>query len=200
MIAARQIFLGRGGAKLPYDAEVAWLESTGTQWIDTGWLFQKDIRIVLQIRYLDTTYGWGRNAGAYEVLWSNKGAFYFGYGRSIVPRSNGVDYVLDLDFTAGAMVAKVNGDIVRSTTGTQPTLTRIGLFSVFSFDGTTPSSITKCRHGGITIYKDDVAVLDFVPVRFTNELGQSEGAMYDRVSEQLFRNQGTGAFVLGPDK
>lgn len=34
MIAARNAFL-MGGAKLPYDAEVEYLESTGTQWIDT---------------------------------------------------------------------------------------------------------------------------------------------------------------------
>lgn len=40
----------------------------------------------------------------------------------------------------------------------------------------------------------------FVPVRFTNELGVSEGAMYDKVSGQLFRNQGSGSFILGPDK
>lgn len=36
-------------------------------------------------------------------------------------------------------------------------------------------------------------------VRFTNENGVSEGAMYDRVTRKLFGNAGTGAFVLGPD-
>ena len=41
---------------------------------------------------------------------------------------------------------------------------------------------------------------DFIPVRFTNELGETEGAMFDRVSGQLFRNDGTGAFIIGPDK
>lgn len=39
-----------------------------------------------------------------------------------------------------------------------------------------------------------------IAVRFTNEQGVSEGAMYDRVSGQLFRNAGTGAFTIGPDK
>ena len=39
-----------------------------------------------------------------------------------------------------------------------------------------------------------------LPVRFTNESGVLEGAMYDRVSGQLFRNAGTGAFIIGPDK
>ena len=36
MIAARQIAFGRGGKRKPYDAEVEYLQSTGTQYIDTG--------------------------------------------------------------------------------------------------------------------------------------------------------------------
>lgn len=39
-----------------------------------------------------------------------------------------------------------------------------------------------------------------VAVRFLNENNEWEGAMYDTVSGQLFRNQGTGAFGIGPDK
>ena len=43
-------------------------------------------------------------------------------------------------------------------------------------------------------------LIDLIPVRFTNENGESEGAMYDKVSEQLFKNKCTGKFILGPDK
>lgn len=46
---------------------------------------------------------------------------------------------------------------------------------------------------------DGVIVCDLQPVRFTNENGVSEGAMYDKVSGTLFRNAGTGEFVIGPD-
>lgn len=35
MVALRNALVGNS-KKLPYDAEVEWLESTGTQWIDTG--------------------------------------------------------------------------------------------------------------------------------------------------------------------
>ena len=52
----------------------------------------------------------------------------------------------------------------------------------------------------IKIYIGDNPVRDFIPVRFTNERGETEGAMYDRVSGQLYRNSGTGAFIIGPDK
>lgn len=50
------------------------------------------------------------------------------------------------------------------------------------------------------IFINAILVRDMIPVRFTNEHGQSEGAMYDRVSGQLFRNVGTGTFTIGPDK
>ena len=49
------------------------------------------------------------------------------------------------------------------------------------------------------MWDNGVLIRDFIPVRFTNSNGQSEGAMYDKVSRQLFRNAGTGQFVIGPD-
>ena len=42
-------------------------------------------------------------------------------------------------------------------------------------------------------------VRDYQPVRFVNEYGMIEGGLYDRMTEELFRNQGTGAFIIGPD-
>ena len=51
------------------------------------------------------------------------------------------------------------------------------------------------------VFSADNAILgSFIPVRFTNERGETEGAMYDKVSGQLYRNAGTGSFVIGPDK
>lgn len=60
---------------------------------------------------------------------------------------------------------------------------------------------------------DGVLVCDLQPVRFTNENGVTEGAMFDRANptvgmnpdgsardDGLYRNRGTGAFVIGPDK
>ncbi len=55
------------------------------------------------------------------------------------------------------------------------------------------------RMHNFTLIADDITVRDFVIVRFTNELGVSEGAMFDKVTKKLFRNSGTGSFVIGPD-
>ena len=49
LIAARNGFAV--GKSLPYDAEVEYLESTGTQWIDTGVKIEKNDR-------MDCTFSW----------------------------------------------------------------------------------------------------------------------------------------------
>lgn len=49
-------------------------------------------------------------------------------------------------------------------------------------------------------WKGGVRILDLIAVRFLNEKGEWEGAMYDWVSGELFRNSGTGSFLIGPDK
>ena len=53
----------------------------------------------------------------------------------------------------------------------------------------------KVRIYNFSIYLHDQLVLDLVPVK-----DNGIGYMYDKVSGQLFGNQGTGDFILGPDK
>ena len=55
------------------------------------------------------------------------------------------------------------------------------------------------RIGPCTISVNGIVVLEFVPVCFINEGNQSEGAMYEKISGLLYRNAGTGAFVIGPE-
>jgi hypothetical protein len=69
MIAASQIYLGRGGgAKLPYDAEVEYLESTGTQYIDTGHVPTASTRMVVDAAITS------------DAILPNMFGTYFGYG------------------------------------------------------------------------------------------------------------------------
>ena len=62
------------------------------------------------------------------------------------------------------------------------------------------NSLAKTRLTKVVFSVDNAIIGSFIPVRFTNEDGVSEGAMYDKVSGQLYRNAGTGAFIIGPDK
>ena len=61
-------------------------------------------------------------------------------------------------------------------------------------------SLAKTRLTKVVFSVDNAILGSFIPVRFTNEDGVSEGAMYDKVSGKLYRNAGTGAFIIGPNK
>ena len=50
-----------------------------------------------------------------------------------------------------------------------------------------------------SVFQDGECVWCGIPVRFLNEDGIWEGAMYDLISEELFYNQGSGSFIIGPD-
>ena len=179
---------------------VRYLESTGTQYIHTGLLFQKNIRLIVSVEYTGTTtFGWGRNYSSYEILWQGS-RFYFGGGYSIIEsREYNRQYEYDLDFTDKNMVAKINGEIVRETTGTQPTDGYILLFALYRPGLADPIIEFPGRHYYFFLFVGDELIMNLVPCRFINEVDENEGAMYDRISGNLFRNQGTGSFIIGPD-
>jgi hypothetical protein len=62
--------------------------------------------------------------------------------------------------------------------------------SKYVVDDTISSKLYFCK-----INVDSNLVRDLIPVRIGNV-----GYMYDKVSGKLFENQGTGNFILGPDK
>lgn len=53
----------------------------------------------------------------------------------------------------------------------------------------------KARIGATRIFRSTDNLRDLIPVRVG-----TVGYMYDRVSRRLFGNNGTGAFIVGPDK
>ena len=177
----------------PYDARVQYLQGSGTQYVNTGENFQKDIRLKFNITYLTTlnNYGWGLNRSGYEIVWDRTTMFYFGNGYSSRTRALNTEYNYDLDFTAGAMRAYINNTLYRSTSGTQPTNGYVLLMGVW--DKGTLRGI-PCRQGVFEFYKSGVLIHKYIPVR----IGRT-GYFYDEVTGRLHGNSGTGAFVVGPD-
>ena len=206
MTSARQIYLGsRRGPALPYDSEVEYLESTGTQYIDTGVNAKQSlkVRVVFETNSTTTSYFvYGVRAGNSTITCASGFGTTLGYVRwgtsayrEAVP-SGLVDIVQDSN---GAIV---NGNSY-SYSATQTVVEQSGYTMAMFAGRSSTTTVTANMVGRIyscQIWQNGVLVRDFIPVRFTNGLGQSEGAMYDRVSGQLFRNSGTGAFNYGNDK
>ena len=214
IIGARQIFTGK---RLPYDAEVEYLESTGSDTyilVPIDWRELTRVEVTWQRVDRNTMYILGAravNINVYqEALYQgrnndNLSNIQFYISRSIVglPWISGENVqmrvetaVIDLQTNTLSADGNVK-DFPAYQHYNNPIM---ALFGIVTSAGT---EMYYSSPGRIMSFKAESAngmVRGLQPVRFTNELGVSEGAMYDKVSKQLFRNQGTGDFVIGPDK
>lgn len=194
-----------GGAGLPYDAEIEYLESTGTQYIETGIIPDADTGMKMvadsPINTADVYIAGLRNTNEntrWCIGWSRNSQWYGGYVTT--SGASGVhDEPVEVTLNFGnTKTFTVGGDYSYNlpTLGFEPAY-NIRLFGSAGVVASYTSASVKIRSAQIS--QDTSIVRDYIPVRFTNELGQPEGAMYDRVSGALHRNQGTGEFVRGDD-
>ena len=206
----RRRYMGRGGS-LPYDAEIEYLEGTGTQYIDT--LFYP--RTTLTDITVENKFNKSVQSGDHCVLGARTGIngsqgfklpnFYnktLEYQGLIPANASGniTTFNIDTDYTSlveikqGSQKVYVDGvlKIEQYNFGNCDAGGNLYLFAMHQsgvkwfFNG----KIYYCK-----IWQDDVIERDYIPVRVG-----TTGYMYDKVSGRLFGNLGTGSFSLGPDK
>ena len=193
----------------PYDAEIAYLETTGQQYIDTGIFPSLDMEFNAKIYTPkvgdDYFCSLRKDSGKtrYYLLNYNSSVGY-ACTKSVWPgASKKPDYFL------------TNTHIIKSKiTQDKVSIEVDGLYfeyadagGLFSQDKTLPlfgakviSTTTNARsNAGTRCYyakfiSNGQVVGDFIPVRVGNV-----GYMYDKVSGKLFGNLGSGNFILGPD-
>jgi hypothetical protein len=205
MIAARQIAFG-GGKRKPYDAEIEYLESTGTQWIDTGIVangeFDADYTISIPSSFRKFIVGGAKsttqhlNFGQYEPNGNFIMAYLDTYWEALTTIAANTTYTARIHYASGSQTATVNGTAAssRSLSGTESLNLNIYLFKRNFYRAGDTLLPMMGKMYSFKIWQNGVLVRDFIPVRKGNI-----GYMYDRVSGQLFGNAGTGAFIVGPD-
>lgn len=189
---------------LPYDSQIEYLESTGTQYIDTGYVPNADTIAVLDAALTSA----GNETTMFGLINSNGGVrFHFGtyqskwhYGVSPTA-ANGKWFNFttpELDTTRHTFELRGNGySAVDLETNTVSVTSGTYSMSIYLFGrhiGTTTNGRCKMRLYGFTISEASSLIHDFIPVRI-----DQVGYLYDRVSGELFGNNGTGSFVLGQD-
>jgi hypothetical protein len=179
MIAARQIAFG-GSKRKPYDAEIEYLESTGTQWIDTEYRSDNTNAIELTVVTDGTSGFMGSNGNLQIDLTLSKG---LGKRTMMVTHSKNI-----------GPQTYVNGSLVKSQNYHKYNGYIIALFA-FGTSGTTVGENTRAKVYSSELRVGNITVRDLIPVRVGNV-----GYLFDKVSMKLFGNSGTGSFVLGPDK
>lgn len=189
----RRRVMGSGGsAPLPYDAEIEYLESTGTQYIDLGITMSKDFSMTL---VFESTSSKDANiilSAATSYSFNQYAVFSTGTKLYIESIGNHYDsYALNtiykLRIVPGTATLYDGNDNVLSTFTRQTYDTNATTGQLFRIG---------VKYGEVRMHSFSIdSIMDLIPFRVG-----TTGYMYDRVSGQLFGNSGTGDFVLGPDK
>lgn len=192
------------GAVLPGGYQKAnYLECTGTQYIDTG--FIPDVNSAMYCKMAITDDGSnGRNNTSGCVLSSNKGWFCVGgYGSSVglaalfsVDNRGGATIAYDNDFH-DFYIANGNQKIDDITANNEIDGFRAGMLSVYLFKPhvnyastlTQAQKISSCK-----LWQSGVLVHDFVPCL---RIQDNKPGMYDVVTGEFFTNDGTSEFLYG---
>lgn len=176
-----------------------YIESTGTQYIDTGVIGSSSITAEIVFQRHGTYSSWGHIIGAttsdtdvnmifgihewYEFLLKR------GRGDIMTARytfSEGSTYTVN--FNSSALV--INGNTVK-TFSSQTFTTNLSLYLFCTNWGGSPNALLpSCRLYSCKIWDNGTLIRDFVPAAENNRAG-----LYDRVNDQFYSNAGTGEFL-----
>ena len=214
------VFDSAGGSPvMPYDAEIEYIQTSGTQYIDTG-----IVQITRNFELTIVAQWTGSTVDDFESFFG-----YLGTGSNSTPRFNLGKYMSNWFFgTNSTTLTGVTPDGNKHTffvTGNASSnsesfyldgvLKKTGTTTSTGLSATSPSYWLGGRNNNGTLarpasakfyslkYKTftdaaHTSVLqewDFIPVRIG-----TTGYMYDRVSGTLLGNSGSGSFTLGNDK
>lgn len=171
--------------------ELAYVESTGTQYIDTGVNFDC-ARTAIEVKTYETSL-----TQIHSILGDNENNVYFFKGtNNWAAGYNKTVFRLDSYVTLGDNLFKLdknnlylNGNLVKTYTAS----TTVSSSNILLFNRKTPAvdagpvSIYYCR-----IWNDGILIRDFAPCirKSDNKVG-----MYDRVNGGFYTNLGTGNFT-----
>ena len=218
MVGARVGAWAKIGAPLPYDAEVEYLESTGTQYIQTDYtpsIFHNFKAVVAMMDLEDAQYasslGTARTTavGGMIPLMIREGSVSGWHCGSFVNIGGPAGEVHTITSKLSQAIGYPDFwrydwynsgiGIVGSYHKKSNPIVWLGKMTVFacSYNNGDVNRLSKSRFYSFsaTDVNSDESVVDLIPVR-----KGTVGYIYDRVSDQLYGNAGTGAFIIGPDK
>ncbi len=183
--------------------QIEYLESTGTQWIDTGYRFmgQKDYRVIIKYEYTSAK-GGQSIAGAqpnycfipYTPSYGGSVSIYHSsLSNSLgTPISANEVYTLEMTQIDDVFTLNINGLTKSATTNTPASIYPYFLFATSNGNRAKEFAIAKIYF--VQIYENNILVRNIIPVLDAN----GTPCMYDKVEDKYYYNAGTGQFIAGP--
>lgn len=203
-IFRRRLMMGQG-EKSPYDAEVEYIQSTGTQYINTG--IKPTQTLVTEVRFALTDDYPFENTSAIFGIFDNGGSYYSvsfpslnyaripsGAGNYVnIPITMGLGTVHNISYKSEAFY--FDGELK----GTQKPNIKENALNIRLFGRAASPSGSSRIIAGIRIYGfkmiDSGNILhDCIPVRIG-----TAGCLFDKVNNALMTNLGSGDFLIGND-
>ena len=190
----------------PYSGElpvgytkVEYIQSSGTQYIDTGFKPNQDTRATTDFQMTDSTTEQTPFLAREKATVKSFGIFYassgwmadYGGGRKVVSTSIKVTDRILADFNKNAIT--MNGTSVSFDAATFTTPVNLVLFAR-NTNGML-SNYASMKLYACQIYDNGTIVRHFIPCK------NPDGAigLYDTIGKQFYANAGTGDFTAGPD-
>ena len=199
----------------PKYKELEYIESTGTQWIDTlftctstdNYTISEDVQWTSWDNTFSATYNSveGETGVTQQLFFGPRGKdttnkFYYGI------EQGGVTYIestytglnerhtYELIRRNGNSIIKKDGIELYNAEKIGPTVNNYRLFGCILNEGNTGYAVNFMRNYGTKIIKNGIFIHDFVPCY---KVSNGEAGLYDRVTGAFFANGGTGSFVKG---
>ena len=182
-----------------------YLESTGTQYVDTGIVAKSGLSTKLVLEYtalsgtsismLDARSGNNRfylcHCGNVSGYW-----FYYGYGGAVQTSFTPVvdtKYTVETSLAVGSQTMKVDGTTI--STGSSSTEYDLGInLYLFGINYGTPQYLANAKVYSCKIWDSTTLVRDLIPVL---KLPDMTPCFYDRVSKTYLYNESTDPFLYG---
>ena len=180
--------------------EVEYIESSGTQYIDTGYKpTSNNLRIACEFEYTadhstSSVFG-SESSGKYSIIPYGAPAFYVGSGVGLLAQTTVLNtkYSLDAHANAGTLTVSLNGTTnSASYSGSILTTVNIGVFC--NIIAGVASQFCSMRLYAMRIYDNGNLVRDFVPCYRKSD---NVAGLYDLVNGTFYTNAGTANFAKG---
>ena len=198
-----QAFYGNaGGGSLPEGyTELEYLQSTGTQYIDTGFKPSNYTRVVAD--FMVDAWGSGTTF-LFGAQTSNNQRYCLGFSSSGTMRNDyGTQYTsIDIISAGTRYTADKNKNVFTYSGSTQTWTQTAETFSntltmhLFARDYSSSPGYLKGKIYNLKIYNNTALVRNFVPAKLNSD---GSLGLFDTVSKAFYTNAGSGTFIAGAE-
>lgn len=179
---------------------VEYIESTGSQYIDTGIIGKTGLSSVIEVSFTGPL-----TTDSHHILsaYGNSQRIYLAishldklaYGYSTVVDSNftlstNTKYIINTSLLSGKQEISINGSVVASGTSTTSINTNCSLYIGAYNNNGSPGNLSNLKIYSCKIYDNGTLVRDYVPCLLDNIYG-----LWDKVEQKFYKSESSTEFI-----